>query len=71
MRDCKIISLRINAYFSMREVKKKTAGNQELTVYDNPAMEAEINAYLRQGYRIVSMMRIDHTLQTFVLEREI
>ena len=71
MRECKIISLRINAYFAMREVRRTTAGDQELVVYDMPALEKELNAYLRQGYRIVTMMNVDPTVKTFILEREI
>ena len=71
MRECKIISLRINAYFAMREVRRTTAGSQELVVYDMPALEKELNACLRQGYRIVTTMNVDPTVKTFIMEREI
>ena len=70
-RECKVIHIRINPILTARKVSEKRVGTFDVSTYDSPALEEELNRYLAQGYHLVKELRWDGAYYSFYLEREI
>lgn len=70
MYDCKVISVSISNTLPFHFVKEFRDGNATVCTYDSPLLEKALMPYLKEGYRVLQVIKLDGAYYTFVLEKE-